>query len=342
MDIMNIVFPMLSIGGLGVVFGAGLGYAGEIFKVEEDPRVTAILEALPGANCGGCGFPGCGGLANAIVAGNAPTNACPVGGAACTEAISGIMGVEASSADPVAAYVKCGGTCEQANDKYDYFGIDDCMMAMQLAGGGAKTCSYGCLGLGSCEKACGFGAIEIIDGIAVIDKDKCVACGKCVSACPKHIIEMLPAKNKIKVQCSSKDLGKVVMQACKVGCISCKICEKTCKFDAIHIIDGIAVIDYTKCKGCTMCANKCPKNVITGKRVAPPAPAKPAATTEPKPAPAAPEAAKPATAEAPKPAAADKEVAPVVEKKEEVKTEEKAPEVTLNKEETKTEEAPKE
>ncbi len=277
MDIMNIINPILSIGGLGVVFGAGLGIAGEVFKVEEDPKITQILEVLPGANCGGCGFPGCGGLATAIASGNAPVNGCPVGGAAVAAKVGVIMGVEASTSDPVAAFVKCGGTCEKAKEKYDYSGIDDCNMAVQLAGGGSKSCSYGCLGLGSCKKACAFDAIEIQDGIAVIDKDKCVACGKCVSACPKHIIELLPAKNKIKVQCSSKDIGKNVMQVCSVGCIACKICEKNCPFDAIHVIDNLAVIDYTKCKACGICANKCPKNVITGKRPTPPAQAAPTA-----------------------------------------------------------------
>ena len=277
-ELTNIINPILSIGGLGVVFGAGLGIAGEVFKVEEDPKIGEILEALPGANCGGCGFPGCGGLASAIAAGNAPVNACPVGGASCAEKIGAIMGIEASAADPVAAFVKCGGTCEKAKERYEYQGISDCNMAVQLAGNGSKSCTYGCLGLGSCVKACAFDALHIIDGIAVVDKDKCVACGKCVDACPKHLIELLPAKNKVKVQCSSKDIGKNVMQVCSVGCIACKICEKNCPFDAIHVIDNIAVIDYTKCKACGICANKCPKNVITGKRPTPPAQEAPKAT----------------------------------------------------------------
>ena len=178
MDPMSILFPVLSVGGMGVVFGACLGVASEVFKVEEDPRIGQVLECLPGANCGGCGFPGCGGCASAIVAGTAPVNACPVGGAAVAEKVGAIMGVAASSAEPVAAFVKCGGTCDKAKNKYDYFGIDDCNMAVQLAGQGAKSCSYGCLGLGSCKKACAFGAIEIVDGVAVIDKDKFVACVK--------------------------------------------------------------------------------------------------------------------------------------------------------------------
>lgn len=270
MEIMNIVFPMLSIGGLGLVLGAGLGYAGKIFAVEEDPKLGEIMGALPGANCGGCGYPGCSGCAAAIVAGKAPVNACPVGGAAASAKIAEIMGVVVEEKEPTAAFVKCNGTCTTAKNKYKYQGISDCTMATHLAGGGSKGCTYGCLGLGSCKNACAFGAIEIVDGIAVIDKEKCVSCGKCVSACPKHIIEILPVKKKVKVQCSSKDAGKAVMANCSVGCIGCKICEKNCPFDAIHVVDNIAVIDYEKCKGCGICANKCPKKVLTGaKPVAP-------------------------------------------------------------------------
>lgn len=243
MEIMNIVFPMLSIGGLGLVLGAGLGYAGKIFAVEEDPKLGEIMGALPGANCGGCGYPGCSGCAAAIVAGKAPVNACPVGGAAASAKIAEIMGVVVEEKEPTAAFVKCNGTCTTAKNKYKYQGISDCTMATHLAGGGSKGCTYGCLGLGSCKNACAFGAIEIVDGIAVIDKEKCVSCGKCVSACPKHIIEILPVKKKVKVQCSSKDAGKAVMANCSVGCIGCKICEKNCPFDAIHVVDNIAVID---------------------------------------------------------------------------------------------------
>lgn len=291
MDMMSIVYPVLSIGGLGLVFGAGLGYAGKIFAVEEDPKLGEIMECLPGANCGGCGYPGCGGCASAIVEGKAPVNACPVGGASVAAKIAEIMGVVAEEKEPTAAFVHCGGTCEKAKSKYEYFGIDDCVMASQLAGGGSKGCSFGCLGLGSCVKACAFGALSIVDGVAVVDKEKCVSCGKCVTACPKHLIEILPAKKKVKVECSSKDAGKAVMANCTVGCIGCKICEKNCPFDAIHVVDNLAVIDYEKCKACGICANKCPKKVLTG--------AKPAAPKADPPKPAAPKA-EPAKEEAPK------------------------------------------
>ena len=282
MDTQAIIFAIVSIGGLGIVFGAILGFASKIFAVDEDPRVGQVQECLPGANCGGCGYPGCGGLATAIVAGKAPVNACAPGGAKAAAAIAEVMGVVAEETEPTVAFVKCGGTCDKAQNKYNYDGIDDCNMAAQLAGASSKACAYGCMGLGSCVKACKFNAIKIENGVAVIDPDLCVSCGKCVSTCPKHIIEIVPKKKKVKVQCSSKDMGKAVMSVCSAGCIGCKICEKTCKFDAIHVIDNIAVIDYDKCKNCGMCANKCPKKVITGYKVEAPKPAAPAAPEAPK------------------------------------------------------------
>ncbi|MEA4971896.1 MAG: RnfABCDGE type electron transport complex subunit B [Candidatus Metalachnospira sp.] len=284
MDTQAIIYAICSIGGLGIVFGAILGFASKIFAVEEDPRVGQVMECLPGANCGGCGYPGCGGLATAIVEGRAPVSACAVGGATCAAKIAEVMGVVADEKEQMVAFVKCGGTCDKAQNKYEYDGIDDCIMAAQLVGTSSKSCNYGCMGLGSCVKACPFGAIKVENGIAVVDPEICVACGKCVATCPKHIIDMVPLKKKVKVQCSSKDAGKQVMQVCSVGCIACKICEKNCKFDAIHVIDNIAVIDYDKCKNCGVCANKCPKKVITGYRVEAPKPVETAAPAQEAPA----------------------------------------------------------
>ena len=175
MEIINVVTAIASISGLGVVFGGFLGYASKIFAVEEDPKVGEIMGVLPGANCGGCGFPGCSGCATAIAEGKAPVNACPVGGAKVAAKVAAIMGVEAGSSEPQVAFVKCNGTCSNAKSKYKYEGISDCVFASQLANSGSKGCTYGCLGLGSCVKVCDFGALSIVDGVAVVDEEKCVA-----------------------------------------------------------------------------------------------------------------------------------------------------------------------
>ena len=253
----------VSIAILGIGFGALLGVASVKFHVDEDPRVEAILEELPGANCGGCGFPGCPGLASAIAEGKAPVNACPVGGAAVAAKIGDIMGVSASTTEREAAFVKCLGKCGVANEKYEYVGISSCVMADQLAGG-AKSCKFGCLGLGSCVEACAFDAIHVVDGIAVVDKEACVACKKCVAACPKGLIEMVPVSKEVRVGCSSKDKGKDVMANCKIGCIGCMLCQKNCPTGAVTVTDSIAHVDYSKCIQCGTCVAKCPKKVIEG------------------------------------------------------------------------------
>ena len=239
-----------------------------MFAVEVDERVVKVRECLPGNNCGGCGYPGCDGLADAIVAGTAPVNGCPVGGAPVAAEIGKIMGVDAGAAVKKVAFVKCAGTCEKAKDKYQYVGIEDCRAAAAIPGAGGKACSSGCLGLGSCVTVCQFDAIRVTgDGIAQVDREKCVACGKCVDTCPKHLIELIPYesaqfKTFYMVQCSSTDKGKDVMQVCEAGCIGCGICEKSCNFDAVHVENNIAHIDPEKCRGCGLCSMKCPKHVI--------------------------------------------------------------------------------
>ena len=225
------------------------------------------MSVLPGANCGGCGYPGCSGCATAIAEGKAPVNACPVGGAKVANKVAAIMGVEAGAAEPQVAFVKCNGTCSNAKSKYKYEGISDCVFASQLAGSGSKGCTYGCLGLGTCVNVCDFGALSVVDGVAVVDEEKCVSCGKCVKACPKGLIAFKPKSKKTAVRCNSKDAGKEVIANCSTGCIGCKICEKNCKFDAIHVENNVAVIDYSKCKDCGLCAMKCPKHAIKNERV---------------------------------------------------------------------------
>lgn len=265
MSVSGIIIAALIVGGTGLFIGFFLGIAGEKFKVEIDPREEDIAGVLPGNNCGGCGYAGCAGLASAIVAGEAEIGACPVGGDPVAAKIGDIMGIEAGASVKKVAFVKCGGTCEKANDDYKYFGEQDCTMAGFVPGGGPKSCNYGCLGFGNCVKACPFDALHIIDGIAHVDIEACKACAKCIAACPKNLIEMVPYNSQQIVQCSSKDKGKDVMKACSVGCIGCKICEKNCPADAVTVTDNIAHIDPEKCTGCGVCAEKCPKKIITKK-----------------------------------------------------------------------------
>lgn len=257
-DILN---PVIVLGGLGLVFGVILSIASNVFAVEIDPKVEEIRTVLPGANCGACGFPGCDGLANAIADGKANTNACVVGGKSVAEALSDIMGVNAVNIDRNVATVLCQGDCNKAKEKYRYEGIQDCRAANILQSG-SKTCTFGCLGCGTCKDVCDFGAIEIVNGVAVINKDKCTACMKCINVCPKAIIELVPYDNQYVVKCKSKDSGKEVKSKCSIGCIGCQICVKNCPVDAFSFENNLAKINYEKCINCGVCAEKCPTKAI--------------------------------------------------------------------------------
>ena len=256
------VVAAVVVGLVGIILGFFLGISGEKFKVEVDEREEAITGVLPGNNCGGCGYAGCSGLAAAIVKGEGPVNGCPVGGAPVAAKVGEIMGVAAEEGARKVAFVKCAGTCDKAKNDYVYSGTRNCATMMFVPNGGPKTCNYGCLGYGTCVAACPFDAIHIEDGVAVVDREQCKACGKCVAACPKKLIELIPYDVKHVVRCSSGDKGKDVMSACAAGCIGCKLCEKNCPSDAIHVNGNIAYIDQDKCTGCGICAEKCPKKII--------------------------------------------------------------------------------
>ncbi len=262
MSITGILIAAAIVGGTGLFIGVFLGFAGKKFAVEVDPREEAIARVLPGNNCGGCGYAGCSGLAAAIVEGKAEIGACPVGGNPVAAKIGAIMGQESAESVPKTAFVKCAGTCDKVHYDYNYYGIEDCIMMNFVQNGGAKTCNYGCLGYGTCVKACPFNAIHIVDGVAIVDREACKACGKCVAVCPKQLIELVPMDQKHLVRCSSKDKGKDVIHACSAGCIGCKMCEKVCEFDAIKVEGNIAYIDSSKCTNCGKCAEKCPKKCI--------------------------------------------------------------------------------
>ena len=261
MDMQNVIYAVAVLFIMGIVFAILLGVAAKVFAVEVDERIPLVRECLPGANCGGCGFPGCDGLAAAIVEGRAPVNGCPVGGAAAAEKIAKVLGVEVAEGERNVAHVKCNGGCN-AKDNFEYRGVKDCLAATKVCGGDAKACRYGCFGFGSCVAACKFDAIHVENGVAVVDKEKCTNCGACCAACPHHLIVEVPYKQKVFVNCSNKDKGPAVTKVCANSCIACGMCERTCKFDAIHVVDNVAVIDYSKCKNCTMCAKACPRNAI--------------------------------------------------------------------------------
>ena len=256
-----ILIATVSVALIGLIVGYLLVLVGKKFEVHVDPKEAAVRDALPGNNCGACGYAGCDAMATAIAKGEAPVNGCPVGGEPVGEQISQIMGVEMSAADKKVAFVKCAGDCEKAPKKANYVGIESCSSAIN-AGIGNKACDFGCLGFGDCVKACPFDAIHIVNGVAFADRSKCRACGKCVIACPKHIIELLPDKSQYAVACSNKDRGPAVKKVCSTGCIACKMCEKACENDAVHVVDNVSRIDYDKCQNCGKCSEKCPVHVI--------------------------------------------------------------------------------
>lgn len=258
----GIITATIIVAVVGIFIGVFLGIAAIWFRVEVDPREEEILGVLPGNNCGGCGFPGCSGLAAAIVTGDAKVNGCPVGGEPVATKIAEIMGVEAEVSEKVVAFVKCQGDCDKAKVDYDYYGTKDCSMMKFIPGGGSKTCNYGCLGFGNCVTACEFDSIHIVNGVAVVDKETCTSCGACINACPKDLIELVPYKQKTKVACYSKDKGPVVKKGCDVGCIGCSLCVKNCPNEAIKVTDFLAKIDYTKCTDCGICREKCPTKAI--------------------------------------------------------------------------------
>ena len=258
----EIIIATAVLGVTALIIGILLGVAGEKLQVEVDEKELKVRELLPGNNCGGCGYPGCDGLATAIASGSAKVNSCPVGGINVANKISEVMGVKLEEKEKQVAFVKCGGTCEKSKKKYNYYGIQDCRKAVIAPGGGDKACSYGCLGYGSCVNECLFDAIHIVDGIAVVDKEKCVACGKCVSTCPNNIIELIPDTAEYRVQCISNDKGKDVKMVCDAGCIGCKLCTKVCASNAITVENNLAKIDYNKCINCGKCAEKCPVKII--------------------------------------------------------------------------------
>ncbi|MBN2823497.1 MAG: RnfABCDGE type electron transport complex subunit B [Coriobacteriia bacterium] len=264
MDLMLILKAVLTLSALGLITSAVLSTAARRFYVEVDPRVEAVAAILPGSNCGACGNPSCFAVAEGIVEGTLPVNACVAGGQSCADSIAVLMGAEACAVASAVSVRACGGG-NKAERAYEYGGVQSCAAVARLAGG-SLVCTAGCLGYGDCVEACPFDAIAMDErGLPVIDLDACTGCGICVHNCPRGgvgLLSLVPENAPVAVRCNAHDKIKDRKAACSACCIACKKCERACPADAIHVIDALAVIDYEKCTACGTCVSVCPQNCI--------------------------------------------------------------------------------
>lgn len=259
----SIVVAVLVLSILGILFALILGLASKVFFVKVDEKILKVREQMPGANCGACGFPGCDGLAKAIAEGKAEVTACPVGGADLAARLAKILGLEAGEVEKMVACVMCQGDKDFAKEKYIYTGIRDCRVNNSMQGG-SKTCAYGCLGCGTCRDICPFDAIDMVNGIPVVNKEKCTACRKCIEICPKDLIDLVPYAQTVMVKCKSFAAGNIVKNACQVGCIGCKMCQRVYP-EAFVIENNLAKVNYAQGLDedlLLQAADKCPTNAI--------------------------------------------------------------------------------
>lgn len=255
-----IILAVIIVGAIGLLIGLILAFASIFFAVPKDEKAEKILQALPGANCGACGYSGCQGYAQALAKGEAEPGLCSPGGEGAVKAVAEILGVKAEAGIKKTAVVKCRGYSQCTEERMEYQGIKSCSAAVMLYGGTGK-CSYGCIGFGDCKAACDFNAVSICDGVAVVNENNCKACGKCVSACPKNIIEIMPVSSAA-VRCSNHDKGAAAKKACGNACIGCMRCVKSCEHNAVSVNNFLASIDSDKCIGCGACAEVCPQDCI--------------------------------------------------------------------------------
>lgn len=261
---MNVlVNAVLSMGGVGLTFGVLLALADEKLKVEINPLEESVLEALPGVNCGACGYPGCSGYAHQVSLGNLSPDKCVVGGQDLADKLGELLGVKVEQKEKNIAFVKCQGDKSRAAEIFKYDGFPDCQTAV-LVSCGSKACIFGCLGFGTCARVCPFGAIKMNPdtNLPEIDGKLCTSCGICVAECPKKIMALVPEKNKVEIRCSSFEKGIEVKKKCTIGCIACQICVKKCPENAITMEDNLAKIDYNKCTNCLQCVPVCPTKAI--------------------------------------------------------------------------------
>ena len=253
---MDILTAVIIVAVIGLIVGIVLSLASALMAVPVDEKVEKLTDALPGANCGACGYSGCSGYAKALAEGTAQVGLCSPGGNDVAQKLSEILGVASVGVEKKAAFVHCMGSKDNTTKTADYQGIYTCAAAAQVNGGGT-ACNYGCLGFGDCVKACEYNSIRVCNGVAQVNTYSCVACGKCAKACPKGLISIAPVKKRAIVLCSNCDKGAETRKACSAGCIGCMLCVKACEFDAVKVINSKALVDADKCTGCGKCVDAC-------------------------------------------------------------------------------------
>lgn len=261
MTIKEILIPLVLFVAIGILATIILFLADQFMAVKSDETTEKVRDALPGANCGACGFAGCDEYAKAVAAGTAKANLCVPGGKATAEKISAALGIAVEGVEEKRAFVRCNGSCDVAEDIMDYEGVQSCA-ACNMMYQGKKKCNFGCLGYGDCLKVCKFDAIELVNGIAVINQQNCTGCGACAKECPNGLIDVLPESAFTFVACSNTTKGNQTRAVCKNGCIGCMKCTKVCPNDAIHVENNLAQIDYDKCINCGECVRNCPVGAI--------------------------------------------------------------------------------
>ncbi len=262
----SVIYCVLVLGGIGLVAAVVLVVASKIMYVPSDERAGLIAEALPGANCGACGYAGCADYAAAVSSGGAAPNLCVPGGSEAAKRIGEILGEEVETAERRVAVVACRGSYDSTRDKYIYNGVQSCAACAMLHSG-RGDCAYGCVGYGDCAAVCPFGAIKVNNGVAEVDYSLCTGCGRCVETCLKKIIKLVPYGRTPLVLCSNHDRASETRKVCVSGCLGCRRCEKACPAGAITVDDNCAAVDFSKCIGCGKCVEVCPVHAPGGRQV---------------------------------------------------------------------------
>ena len=257
----DVLVALAVVVAVGLLFGVLLALIVRLFGTEEDEMTKRVRAALPGINCGACGFKGCNDYAEAVASGKAKPNLCIPGAEDAAKTLGEILGVDVEEPTDLVAFVHCNGTCDATTEKAVYDGVASCK-ARSAMFGGTKSCTYGCVGCGDCAKVCPSQAIRVMNGVAIVNTARCLGCGLCVKECPKNLISMVPQEAEAAVYCRNKDKGADAKKSCQNACIGCKMCEKACPAGAVRVINNCAEIDYAICTGCGLCAEKCPTKSI--------------------------------------------------------------------------------